>query len=386
MASPEYPRRLPPPRSSFFLFGVRGVGKGTWARKQFPDAPRIDLLDEARYQEYLANPSLLAAELASLPRGAWAVIDEVQRVPALLNEVHRLIEDRRLRFALLGSSARKLKTAGTNQLAGRALNRRMLPLTPAELGADFRLDRALEWGTLPLIWTAQDPRAALAAYAQLYLREEIRAEALVRNLPGFVRFLPIAALFHGQVISVSGLACDAGVARTTVHGYLEILEDTLMTFRLPGFEPRLRVRERKHPKLYWVDPGIVRAVKKQLGPLTREELGPLFEGWILHQLRAEAEVSRLFDEIYCWAPSQGGSVEVDFLLRRGREYLALEVKSAGRFQPGMTSGLRAIGSLPRLVRRLIVYTGARALSLSDGMEVWPHDTFAEALATGKLWP
>ncbi|MBI2616194.1 MAG: DUF4143 domain-containing protein, partial [Gemmatimonadetes bacterium] len=215
---------------------------------------------------------------------------------------------------------------------------------------------------------------------------EIRGEALVRNLPGFVRFLPIAGRFHGQVINLSGVARDAGVARTTVNGYLDLLDDTLMTFRLAGFEARLRVRERKHPKLYWVDPGIVRAVKKQLGPVTAEERGPLFEGWILHQLRAEAEVSELFEDIYYWAPSNGGSVEVDFLLRRGREYLALEVKSAGRFQPNMASGLRAIGDLPRLVRRLIVYAGQRKLSLEGGIEVWPHATFAAALTSGRLWP
>jgi predicted AAA+ superfamily ATPase len=132
----------------------------------------------------------------------------------------------------------------------------------------------------------------LESYVQLYLREEIRAEALVRNLPGFTRFLPIAGLFHGPIVNVSGLARDAGVARTPITGYLEILADTLMTFRLPAYAPRLRVRERRHPKLYWVDAGIVRAVKRQLGPVAAEERGPLFEGMVLHILRAHAESSR----------------------------------------------------------------------------------------------
>ena len=170
------------------------------------------------------------------------MVDEVQRLPALLNEVHRLIETRRLRFALLGSSARKLKVAGTNLLAGRALTRTMFPLTAAELGADFDLERILRFGSVPLVWASEVPREVLAAYAQLYLREEIRAEALVRNLPGFVRFLPVAALFNGEVVNVAGIARDAGVARTTVQGYLDILEDTLLAYRLPrtrhapGFE------------------------------------------------------------------------------------------------------------------------------------------------------
>ena len=183
------------------------------------------------------------------------VVDEVQRLPSLLNEVHRLIETRRLRFVLLGSSARKLKAAGVNLLAGRALRKTMFPLTAAELGPAFDLDRVLRHGSIPLVWTSDAPRDVLEAYAQLYLREEIRAEALVRNLPGFVRFLPVAALFNGQVINVAGIARETGVARTTVHGYLDILEDTLLVFRLPAYESRPRVRERRLPKLYWVDPG-----------------------------------------------------------------------------------------------------------------------------------
>ena len=287
-----------PPRGSFFLFGVRGVGKSTWARERLQTAHRFDLLDEGLFQSLLADPSLFAGELRRLRRGSWVVVDEVQRLPNLLNEVHRSIEERGLRFALLGSSARKLKTAGTNLLAGRALWKTMYPLVPEELGPAFDLDDTLRFGTIPLVWTADDRAKTLEAYVQLFLREEIRAEALVRNLPGFVRFLPIAALFHGQVINVSSIARDAGTARTTVSDYLEILEDTLLARRLPAFAARLRVRERKHPKLYWVDPGLVRAVKKQLGPLAVEERGPLLEGWVHTLLRAYAEERELFDEIF----------------------------------------------------------------------------------------
>lgn len=351
MVKKLYPRLLVPPETSFFLLGVRGVGKSTWARECFPGAHRIDLLDESLYQDLIAEPALFAGMLRALPEGTRVVVDEVQRIPGLLNEIHRFIEERGLRFALLGSSARKLKTAGTNLLAGRALWKTMLPLAPAELGDDFDLERVLRYGGIPLVWSSEDTRQTLAAYVQLYLREEIKAEALVRNLPGFVRFLPIAGLFHGQAINISAIARDSGTARTTVGGYLEILEDTLLASRLPAFESRLRVRERRHPKLYWVDPGLARAVKRQTGPVSAEEAGALFEGWIHTLLRTYAEDRELFDELFFWSPAQAKQTEVDFLLRRGSDLLALEIKSKQRFTRGMVSGLRAIGELKGVVER-----------------------------------
>jgi predicted AAA+ superfamily ATPase len=381
-----YPRITRPPGDSFFLFGPRGVGKSTWSREQFSQAHRIDLLDERRYQDFLADPRIFADELRALRRGSWVVVDEVQRLPGLLNEVHRFIEERALRFVLLGSSARKLKTSGTNLLAGRALWKVMFPLLPEELGDEFDLDSVLRFGSIPLIWKARSRRQTLESYVRLYLREEVKAEALVRNLPGFVRFLPVAGLFHGQVINVSGIARDAGTARTTVSGYLEILEDTLLTSRLAAFEPRLRVRERKHPKLYWLDPGLVRSVKRQLGPLAAEERGSLFEGWVFTLLRAYAEERELYEEIFYWAPVQARGLEVDFLLRRGREALALEVKSANRFSRSWISGLKAIGELPEVVRRIVVYTGREELETPEGIEVWPVDTFLRHLERGRLWP
>jgi uncharacterized protein len=353
---------------------------------QFPDAHFVDLLDESRYQTLLANPALLAAEMRDLPARRVVVLDEVQRVPALLNEVHRSIETTRRRFVLLVSSARRLKTATTNLLAGRAVVRTMHPLVPAELGGDFDLERILRFGSIPVIWQAEEPRAALDAYVQLYVKEEIRAEALVRNLPAFLRFLPVAGLFHGQVINISGLARDAATARSTVEGYLNILQDTLLATLLPAFEPRLRVRERQHPKLYWVDPGLARATKRQLGPVGAEERGPLFEGWILTVLRAHNEQSELFEEIAYWAPAQARQTEVDFLLRRGRDYLGLEVKSSSRFSPTVVSGLRAIGELKHLVRRTMVYLGDQRLRTNEGIEVWPLNVFLDAVAGGKLWP
>jgi len=386
MSKKLYPRITAAPGTSFFLFGARGVGKSTWARDRYAQARWIDLLNEGLYQSLLADASLFSGMIGTVPEGGWVVVDEIQRIPGLLNEVHRFIEERGLRFALLGSSARKLKTAGTNLLAGRALWKTMFPLVPEELGDDFDLERVLRFGAISLIWQAEDPRATLESYVQLYLREEIKAEALVRKLPGFVRFLPIAGLFHGQGVTVSAIARDSGTARTTVNGYLEILEDTLLAWRLPAFEARLRVRERKHPKLYWIDPGLVRAVKKQLGPLGVEERGPLLEGWIHTLLRTYGQERELWEEIFYWSPLQARGIEVDFLLRRGNELLALEVKAASTFSRSQLSGLKAIGDLPKVVRRVLVYTGRHELRVSQDIEVWPVECFLEALASDRLWP
>jgi predicted AAA+ superfamily ATPase len=381
----NYRRLLSPPRGSFFLFGVRGAGKSTWVRESLDRAYVIDLLDETRYQALTAAPGALAAEIAALPPGRVIVIDEVQRIPALLNEVHRAIESSRRRFALLGSSARRLKSAGTNLLAGRASVKTMFPLVPAELGGDFNLERVLTFGSVPIVWRADDSRATLEAYVHLYIREEIRAEAQIRNLPGFLRFLPVAALCHGQVVNISGVARDAATSRPTIDGYLGLLEDTLVATRLPALEQKLRVRERKHPKLYWVDPGLVRAAKKQLGPLTAEERGPLFEGWIFTLLRAHHEVSRLWDEIGYWAPLNARQIEVDFLLRRGRDHLAIEVKTTRRVDRIDRTGLAAVAEVPRMRRRILVYLGTQQLTV-EGIDVWPLATFLEALAADRLWP
>ena len=380
-----YARLLPVPERSFFLFGVRGVGKSTWAGMMLPGARRFDLLDEALFTDLLADPALFGNLLSGIAPGEWVVVDEVQRIPALLNEVHRQIEARGVRFALLGSSARKLKTAGTNLLAGRAVRKAMYPLTPAELGDDFELDDALRFGTIPLVWAADDRQEVLESYTQLYLREEIRAEAAVRNLPGFVRFLPVAALMHAQTLNVAGLARDAGVARPTVSGYLEVLEDTLLVTRLEAFEAKLRVRERRRPKLYWADPGLVRAVKRQLGPVAAEERGALLEGWVYGLLRAHSGQQQLYDAIAYWSPTESHA-EVDFLVTRDGEHLAIEVKAAARYNTAMLKGLRAIADLPGLARRILIYNGPRHFQTEDGIDVWPLDRFHEALATDRLWP
>jgi predicted AAA+ superfamily ATPase len=366
---------------------MRGAGKSTWARNQFPHARRFDLLDERLFQDYLRDPRLFGRELRLIPAGQTVVVDEIQRLPALLNEVHRFIEDSGLRFVLLGSSARKLKQAGTNLLAGRALRRVMTPLLPRELGPDFDLPEVLRFGSLPIIWQSPAKEDALEAYVQLYLKQEIQAEALVRNLPGFARFLPVAALFHGQVLSVAGLARDAGVARTTVSGYLEILSDTYLAWLLPAYEGKLRVKERKHPKLYWVDPGIMRAVRREFHPPGELERGALLEGWVGALLNAYGEpgcgLGRRYDGLYYWAPAEG-NLEVDFLIQRGNEYTAIEVKAKEVLSSRDFNGLKVIGRLTGMRRRVVVFLGERPYRTEDGIEALPVDEFVRELAEGRI--
>jgi len=378
----RYDRLLRAPSSSFFLLGMRGVGKTTWAKTHFPEARRIDLLREATYQDHLADPRLFRRVLADVAAGDWVVVDEIQRLPSLLNDIHGLIEEAGIRFVLLGSSARKLRRAGVNLLGGRALQRVLSPFLPAELGQDFSLEEVLRYGSLPLVWTAPEKREQLEAYVQVYLKEEIQAEAVVRNLPGFARFLPVAALFHGQVLNVEALARDSGVARTTVQGYLDILEDTLLAFRLRAFEGKLRVKERKHPKLYWLDSGVVRAAKKQFHAPAPEERGSLFEGLIAQLLRGHNAVHPvLYDEFFYWSAGSS-AIEVDFLLQRGDGFIGIEAKSGVRLDASAFAGLRALGDLPKLERRIVVYLGDHRYRHETGIEVLPLAHFLEEMQRG----
>jgi len=379
-------RLLKAPKQSFFLLGPRGSGKSTWLKGTFPDAYVIDLLSEETYQRLLAYPGLFANELRAVQdESRWVIVDEVQRLPGLLNEVHRFIEEKRLRFVLCGSSARKLKRAGVNLLAGRALSRSMHPFVPEELGAHFDLDETMWYGSLPIVWDSASMEETLSAYAQLYLKEEIQAESLVRNLPGFARFLPIAALFHGRTVNVTNIAREAGVARTTVTGYLDVLEETLLCFRLPAYEAKLRVRERKLPKWYWCDPGIVRAMKRVSGKPAPEEKGALFEGMVAQLLRAYKDYRGICEDMYYWAPSGRTAMEVDFILVKGSDLIAIEAKSGNTFTDAWCKGLRAVASLKGLKRRLVVYPHGPAMRTRDGIDVLPFRQFTELLAADALW-
>lgn len=381
-----YQRILTPPKGSFFLFGMRGSGKSSWVLQSKLADLSINLLREDLYQRILVNPMVFSGQLENLKNGSCVFVDEIQRIPSLLNEVHRFIEEKKLKFILTGSSARKLKSSGINLLGGRAIVKHMLPLLPEEMKEDFNLTKALQFGTLALITASEaPPKERLRAYVQTYLKEEIQAEALVRNLPGFARFLPVAALFHGQVINVSNIARECGVERTTVAGYLDILEDTLLTFRLPAFEAKLRVRERKHAKLYWIDSGVARAAKGQLGEVSAEERGSLLEGFIAQTLRAYQLYKDVFDEMYYWSSTQTKQTEVDFLVRRDREFCAIEVKASNKVHEDSFKGLRAIAPLKGLKKRILVYLGPDRLKTQDGIYVIPVLEFVRLLEKDKLF-
>ena len=380
------PRILEAPQKSFFLLGPRGVGKSTYLRDAFPEAHVVDLLSEVTYQRLLANPGLLAAELRAVSADRWVVLDGIQRLPALLNEVQRFIEERKMRFVLCGSSARQLSRAGVNLLAGRALRRAMHPFVPGELGDRFDLEDALQYGLLPIVWDSEDRSETLTAYTQMYLREEIQSEALVRNLPGFARFLPVAALFHAQALNANNIARDAQVSRPTVTSFLEILEETLLCFRLPAYEAKLRARERKLPKWYWCDSGIVRAIKNQKGSPALEERGALFEGLVAQLIRAYKDYRDLCDTWYYWATAARNRTEVDFLLERGGAFVAIEVKSGGMFSRTWCTGLRAVAGLDGLTRRIIVYPEGPEMRTEDGIEVMPFAVFSDLLDNDDLWP
>ena len=381
-----YRRLTSLPQRSFFLFGVREAGKSTWAHSALPEAERFDLLDEALFHELVGRPGRFAEMVAEVPERRWIVVDEVQRAPALLNEVHRLIEARGRRFALLGSSARKLRAAGTNLLAGRATRKEMFPLVPEELGEDFDLERTLRVGSLPLVLASEEPRRTLRDYVALYLREEIRAEAVVRNLGGFVRFLPIAALLHGQTLSVSGIARDAGVAPEHCRRVPRC------TRRHPARFPAVCVRSKAEGPVSGggqSSTGQTRDSSGQRRACTDRSLprsgGRLFEGWMHGLLRAYAEERGLFDDIHYWSPAES-RVEVDFLLRRGNDFLAIESKTGERYHTAMLRGLRAVDGLSGLTRRVLVYGGRRSFRTDDGIEIWPAVRFAAELAADTLWP
>lgn len=372
-------RLLSPKKKSFFLLGPRGTGKTTWLRQQFPHALFLDLLDETLFFQLQTDRGALAQILEHATQD-WVIIDEFQRIPSLLNTVHRYIE-RGKKFALSGSSARKIRQAGVNLLAGRALDTHMHPFIPRELGANFQLERALQYGLIPSIYFEEAPYDTLSAYTKFYIQQEIQMEALVRNLPSFLRFLQIASLFHGQVVQFSTLARDAEIARSTAQGHMEILLDTLLGYLIPAFTPKLRVREKHSPKFYFFDCGIARTLKYGKGPLPPDAIGHLFEGLILQILLAYRDYFDLFDEIFYWAPSKS-TLEVDFILKKGEDLVALEVKYTSRIRPEHLKGLKAIAELPNVQRRILVYVGTLSQRTEEGIEILTFSDFTEALDLG----
>lgn len=366
-----YTRRLEPPqRQSFFLLGPRGVGKTAWLRRRLPDALFFDLLDADTYTRLLASPARLGDEIPAGYRG-WVVLDEIQRLPDLLNEVHRLIEARRLRFALTGSSARKLRRRGVNLLAGRALTRFMHPLTVAELGRDFDLRRTLQYGCLPFACTEPDPRDYLRSYVTTYLREEVQQEGFARNLAAFARFLEAASFSQGAVLNMAAVARECAVNAKVAEDYFSILEDLLIAVRLPVFAKRARRRLAAHPKFYFFDTGVFQAIRPR-GPLDAPEeiRGAALETLFLQQLRALNDYAGLGYALHYWRTGTGE--EVDFVLYGERGLVAFEIKMTQRARPDDLRGLRRFREDYPQAKTFFVYTGSRR-GHDRGVDILPAE-------------
>jgi len=331
-------RHLQPAAGSFFLFGPRGTGKSTWAKAVLPGALRIDLLNEGVFRELLGHAGRLEA-LADARGLTTVLIDEVQKLPSLLDEVHRLIEDRGFRFALTGSSARKLRRTGVNLLAGRARTLSMHGLTPSELGVRFDLGHALRHGLLPSVWTQPDPAAYLSAYVGVYLREEVLQEALVRNLTTFHRFLEAASFSQGAPLNMQGVATDCALPRKTVETHFDLLEDLLLAVRLPVFRRRATRKLAVHPKFFYFDTGVFRALRPR-GPLDSDSEidGAALETLVMQTLRAENANRQLGYELSYWRTAAGQ--EVDLVAYGPRGLHAFEVKRSDRFRESDLAGLR----------------------------------------------
>jgi predicted AAA+ superfamily ATPase len=380
-----YTRLLQLPNHSFFLFGPRGTGKTTWLRHVLPDALWFDLLRTQTFFALTRQPDSFRQQVEARPKKSWIVVDEVQRLPALLNEVHALIAERghAYRFALSGSSVRKLKRMDVDLLAGRAINRQFFPLTAAELNYDFDVDHVLRFGLLPQIHAEPDfALDALEAYVVNYIREEIQQEALVRNLDSFSRFLEVAALMNGQVANVAGLARDAAVARPTVQGYFATLVDTLIGFWLPAWRKRAKVKEMASPKFYLFDPGVVRALAGRLRePLDAAERGFLLETWILHELRAAMAIQDTGGQLHYWRTP--GGTEVDFVWTRATHAVGLEVKAATVWRDEYGAALKSLIDQGSLKAGFGVYLGDA--ELKDGaLRVLPLKKFLKELTSGNV--
>jgi predicted AAA+ superfamily ATPase len=376
------PRFLTPPASSFFLFGPRGTGKSTFIHQSFPDALYIDLLDPEEARALSARPERLRELVAGRPGPGRVVIDEIQRVPELLPVVHGLIEPRKgSTFALTGSSARKLKRTGIDLLGGRALMRSMHPFMAAELGPRFDLNLALQHGLLPIVLASESPADVLRAYAALYLREEVQMEGLVRNVGNFSRCLEATSFSHGSTLNVANVARECEVERKTVEGYMQILEDILLGWRLEVFRKRAKRELSGHPKFYLFDAGVFRSLRPS-GPLdSPEEIeGQALEGLVAQHLRAWIAYSDVARELYFWRTRSG--VEVDFIVYGPDGIWAIEVKNTGQVRPSDLRGLLSFHEEYQKAEMLFLYRGKDRLRRS-GVLCLPCSDFLLALQPNR---
>ena len=346
----------PPENSSFFLFGPRGVGKTHFVRSFYKKALFFDLLQSSLYQSFLASPERLSQQIPSDYK-EWVVIDEVQKVPALLDEVHRLIETRELLFILTGSSARKLKREQANLLAGRALKCLMYPLTIEELKDDFDLKTSLELGHMPKVFSSENPKAFLKSYVEVYLKEEIQQEGLTRSLPAFSRFLESASFAQGASLVMTNVARDCHVSTKVVENYFSILRDTLLSYELPIFSKRAKRDLMNKRKFYFFDVGVFRAIRPQGVLDSSSDLnGIALETLVLQEISAHNEIHQLGYEIFYWRTRK--HLEVDFILYGERRFKAIEVKCQERINQKDFKGLLEFKKDYPESDLLFLYTGS----------------------------
>ncbi len=360
-------------QKSHFLFGPRQTGKTFLARRMLKNARFYDLLDSSTYLALSQNPGRIAEEVSSLDR--IVVIDEIQRIPGLLNEVHRLIEERGIRFLLTGSSARKLRRGGVNLLGGRARTRHLHPLTYRELKGGFDLNRVIESGLLPSIYFSDNPGADLKAYAGTYLQQEIVAEGAARNIPAFSRFLGVAAFCNATIVNFTNVANDAQVARTTVYEYFDILKDTLLLHELPAWRQSKKRKPIASSKYYFFDVGILATLQgREFRPRT-PEFGEAFETYLMHELICYRDyVSE--EPLSYWRSTSG--FEVDFIIGG---HTAIEVKAKQNLSPVDLKSLNALSEEKKLKRYLCVSMEPRRRRIGDVI-VLPYKEFLEELWGG----
>jgi uncharacterized protein len=359
------PRIFTPGRDHFFLLGPRGTGKTLWATHHYPEALRIDLLDPETLRLLSARPERLAELVEGQRDKPQIIIDEVQKLPPLLEVVHLLIERKTgQQFILTGSSARKLRREGVNLLGGRAAQRHLHPYLATELSKRFNLNTALRQGMLPLVWAAHDPAAILQAYNGLYLREEVQMEGLVRNIGSFARFLEAMSFSHAGVLNLSNVARECQVNRKTVEGYLEILEDLLLGFRLPVFSRRAKRELAAHPKFYYFDAGVFRA-NRPSGPLDapQEIDGLALEGLVAQHLRAWCDYSAGKHQLHYWQTRS--QVEIDFVVYGDRGFYAVEVKNSAVVRPEDLRPLENFAADYPQSQRYLLYRGRERFKRDD---------------------
>ncbi|HSK30788.1 MAG TPA: AAA family ATPase [Candidatus Limnocylindria bacterium] len=374
---------LPPrPKYSFFLWGPRQTGKTTMLRSTYPDAYWIDLLDTDTLIRLTQRPARLREEADALPRNRLIVIDEAQKIPALFDEIHWLIENRRRVFVLCGSSARRVRRSHANLLGGRALRYELFGLVSRELGAKFDLVRMLNHGYLPRHYLEDTPAPLIRAYVQDYLKEEVLAEGLSRSLPVFSNFLNAAALSDTAVINYATIARDCGVSAHTVRGYFEVLVDTLLGRELPAYVRRPKRRIIRAPRFFFGDVGVVNLLTRrgQIEPGS-ELFGKAFENWLHHELSAYAAYSGEAHELSYWRLTTG--VEVDFII--DDMAYAVEAKASRYVTADHLRGLRELArEHARIKKRFVVSLDPQPRVTEDGIEVLPHAVFTQRLWQGDL--